>query len=210
MSADPLHGAQEGLSIVQTAVGLMKGSIGRIIPDVHGAANDFERIARSLLQANESLVRWIYKFRDFDVTAPNSEGEFRALAAEYRALKAGGNWRQMKFDCREIETIYNTNVRGRMREFFAADKVGAAMEAFEKLSTADGSLVEFIHEEVFQSLDRVCDEMEDGFDRNDLDRADSARLRFKRREKEMVSRLSSIGEDLVDIILQFRDAANMA
>src|SRR5262245_5100551 len=90
-----------GLGVVEKLINLLKPLIGFAIPDFRECARGFEAICKKLLDANENVARWINKFRDFDVTHPNVVEEFRKLAADYRSLKTGQRYQELKFDCGE-------------------------------------------------------------------------------------------------------------
>src|SRR5262245_27767307 len=100
-----LSGVDTGLGAVEKLINLLKPLIGFAIPDFRECSRGFEAICNKLLDANENVARWINRFRDFDATHPNVVEEFRKLAADYRSLKTGRGYQELKFDCREIETI---------------------------------------------------------------------------------------------------------
>jgi hypothetical protein len=200
--------ADVGLGAVERLVKLLKPVVGVAIPDFRAAARGFESICKRLLDANENLTRWISRFRDFDFTQPKAHKKFIRLAGEYRALKTGRRYEELKFDCGEIESIFLSEVRGKLKDVFGGKKLIEAQAVFDRLTHADAELVLFVHSVIFESLDKVCDRVERSLENDDLDKAEAARLRFKVDSGPMMRRLEEAGSDLADLVLQFKRIAS--
>lgn len=199
-----------GLGAVEKLIDLLKPLIGFAIPDFRACARGFEAICKKLLDANENVARWINRFRDFDVTHPNVVEEFRQLAADYRSLKTGRRYQELKFDCREIATIYDNQVEGKLREIFAGSKLEEARELFKQLGNADAALVQFVHMVIFERLDAICHDLETAIDTGDFEAAEVARLGFKIHANDLLARLQTIGTELADLVLEFKRLASQS
>jgi hypothetical protein len=195
---------EKGLGATEKLIGLLRQLVGVVIPAYSEAASGLEQVCKKLLDANESTVRWINSFRDFDFTSPNAIEKFRTLAGEYRALKTGRRYQELKFDCGEIETIYRSNLRGKLRNLFGGSRLKEAEQVFDKLSKADASLVQFVHTEVFGQLDSICKAAEAAIEKHDFQAAETARLQFKVRSDSLTRRLQEIGDGLAELVLEFR------
>lgn len=206
-SKDPLEQADIGLGGIEKLIKLLKPLIGTAVPDFRTAARDLQKICNKLLDANEHLTVWINRFRDFDLDQPDTKSKFNQLAGEYRALKIGRRYQELKFDCRDIETIYKSHISGRLKEIFGGDKSNEAQAIFEELSSADAALVHFVHEVIFESLDDVCGAMENAIERGDIETAKNTRLQFKVRSGTMFMRLQVIGTELSELVLDFKQIA---
>jgi hypothetical protein len=200
-SADEIN---KGLVATEKLIGMLRPLKELVIPAYSDTASSFEQICKRLLDANESVVRWINAFRDFDTSDPALVEKFRSLAAEYRVLKTGHGSQDLKFHCSEIETIYNNNIRGKLRSLFGGSKLKEAEGVFNELCQADALLVGFVHEQLFGQLDMVCTAMEQAIDKNDLRVAENARLEYKVRSESLVRRLQEIGNGLADLVVEFR------
>lgn len=203
-----LSNVETGLNSIEKLIPILRSIIGVVIPDFHACASGFEEICKKLLDANENLVRWINNFRDFDLTAPDAVEEFRRLTGNYRELKTGKQYQVLKFDCSEIETIYHFKIAGRLGNIFAGKKLEETKKVFERLTQADAELVSFIHNEIFEQLDSVCNSMEIAIDQGNLDAAEIARLQFKLTSNDMMKRLQEIGSGLTELVLDFRKVSS--
>jgi|CXWL01.1.fsa_nt_gi hypothetical protein len=207
---DPWDQADTGLGAVEKLIKLLKPLIGIAIPDFHAASHGFETVCKKLLDANENLTRWITRFRDFDFTQPEAGKKLLELAGEYRALKTGRRYQELKFDCGEIEMIFFTQIRGKLKDIFAGDKLNEAQAIFEQLSVADAGLVNFVHTVIFENLDTICEASEAAVNKGDFDAAEEARLQFKVRSGVMFRRLEVIASELSELVLDFKRLASGA
>jgi len=200
--------ADIGLGAVEKVVKLLKPLLGMAIPDFKEAARGFEEICKRLLDANESLARWITKFRDFDFTEPEADRKFLELAGEYEALKSGRRYQELKFDCGKIAEVYYGQVRGKIKDLFSGKKLGEAEEIFSQLTTADADLVRFVHMVVFESLDRICQQTKLSVEKGDFAGAEMERLHFKVESADFYGRIQDIGTQLADLVLKFQRLAS--
>ena len=197
---------EKGLSSTEKFIALMRQLISVAFPDYHGCAKALEDICRRLFDANASLVGWINSFADFDFTDPTATPRFITLAGKYQELKTGKNFKQLKFDCHEIETVYNQYISGKLRELFGGERRDEAETIFRALCNADAMLVRVIHTEIFVSLDGICGSLLGEIEDNDLDGAEECRLKFKAELRDLITRLQAIGNNLTDLLLAFRKA----
>ncbi|RDC65052.1 hypothetical protein [Adhaeribacter pallidiroseus] len=200
---------EPGLKATETLISLLCKLFDVIIPDFKGCADDLQEVCNKILEANKNVVKWINKFRDFDLSDSKYKNKFSNLVGEYRELKTGKGYQTLKFDCRQIERIYNERIgRNKLKELFSEDKLELAALAFEELSAADAVLVEFVHKEVFESLDEVCTSMETAINEGNLKAANIAQMKFKVISFPVYSRLQEIGNGLSDLVIKFHDLAD--
>jgi hypothetical protein len=203
----PLDVADKGLKATETLISLLKDLVTAVVPNLPAAASDLESVCNKLLDANENVVRWIGRFRDFDFGAPDAAGRFGTLASEYQAMKVGRRYQELKFSCGEIGTIYYTRLAGKLKGLFGGAKADRAQEVFEELSDADANLVTFVHEVIFKRLDDACDAIDKAVDAKDFAAAEQARLEFKVASKELVNRLQAVGDGLAELVLDMKRVA---
>lgn len=197
----------EALDTSEKLVQLLRGLAGVVRPEYLEAVPDLQEVCKKLLDANESLVRWISSFRDFDIKAPEATERFKKLAANYKALKTGKRYKELKFDCGEIQMIYQLRLHGKLRDIFSGEKLQKAERVFEKLSTADAELVRFVHMDIFGQLDSIRARMEAALNNHDSAAAETARLEFKVSSDPLIRRLQNIGDRLADLILEYQNIA---
>jgi hypothetical protein len=122
----------------------------------------------------------------FDFQAANAHAEFLKAIQEYRTMKTGPEFRQLKFSC-HIQGIYHQNIQSKIGSWFSdQNRLEEAQGIFERLTEADASMVTFVTDEFVGGLDRYIDKIEQAVDAGDLNEAERQRLVFKRDLKEMV------------------------
>jgi len=213
--ANKLAAAADGFEAVGSLIGLLKPIVSLVMRNYHVAAKGFQRICEALLEANASLTGWINDFRDFDVNHPDSKARFAQLAKRYDQLKTGKGYQTLKFSCSDIGYVYNVEIRGKLQDrlddrfkaLFAGDKLTQAEKVFAELTQADGAMVEFIHNTVFNALDGVCTPMRAALARGDREAAQIAQAAFILRSEEFVKQLQAHGDALSDLVRQFSGLA---
>lgn len=179
-----------------------------VMADSRGCANDFVEICQKLLQGNENVVRWFNKFLYFDFTASNAVKQFTGLKIEYEVLKTGFGYQQLKFDCGEIQNIYQKRISSKLTEWFQGKKLAEAKKVFDELTKADASMVKFVFEEVFGKLSDFANKAERYVsDKKDLRKAEKLRLEFKVKTKDLVPRLQNFSNELSELVLDFSKKA---
>ncbi len=207
MSLPGLDYADSALGMLENLIGLLAPLKTAAVPNPRAAASELGVVCKKLLDANESVTRWINKFRDFDLSKPTAISDFAAIAGDYRALRTGSGYQSLKFDCHEIDVIYRQHLGGKLRSLFFGNRLIEAQAIFEQLSAADGSFVGYIHEVIFEYLNDICDSMESALDSGDLEAADKARLEFKVQTRTIYKKLEEIGVSLADLVLLFKKMA---
>lgn len=199
--------ADKALGAMEKLTRLLSPIVRLAIPDYQLCARDLEDICKRLLDGNENVVRWMNRFRNFDFSQPNADFHFRKLADEYREVKAGRRYQELKFDCREIETIYHSNVSGRIRELFGRARYEEAASIVDSICVADASMVQFVHSGIFESLDQACREIEQALDKSSIDAAEVARLKYKVNSNDLYERILHLGNELTENVLKFKNLA---
>src|ERR1700751_4218309 len=88
------------------------------MPQYRAAAHDLYQMAQRLLTANEAMARWLNRFLLFDFRDQNARSQFLKLVEDYRTTKAGPGFRDMKFSCGDIYTIYARNIATKIKDIF--------------------------------------------------------------------------------------------
>jgi hypothetical protein len=179
-----------------------------VLPQYQAAARDLYEISQRLLTANENLSRWLYRFLYFDFRQTDSRSRFLELVRDYKTMKQGAEFRQLKFSCSDISAIYHRNIASKLGNWFTDETRRREVEGtFKRLSDADGSLVVFTYEHVVRNLDRAADEMETRVENGAIDDAESVRLRTKTEMKDITGRLESFAGELSDLVISFAATA---
>jgi hypothetical protein len=175
-----------------------------VLPQYQAAASDLYVISQRLLTANENLSRWLYRFLYFDFRQPDSRGRFLELVRDYKTMKQGAEFRQLKFSCSDISAIYHRNIASKLGNWFADEtRRKEVQNTFERLSDADGTLVAFTYDHVVRNLDRAVDDMEAQVENGATDGAETVRLQTKAEMKEVTERLESFAGALSDLVISF-------
>jgi hypothetical protein len=179
-------------------------------PQYRSAAEDLYQIARQLLNANENMARWLNHFLLFDFRDTNARAHFFDLVKEYRAKKAGGGFRDMKFSCGDIYFIYQRNIAGKIVDIFPQDRQAGeeAERAFTALGHSDVDMVAFIWDTVVTGIDDFIRNAEHCVDRSDLNGAEALRLAFKVTSAQLSERLERFESGLSDLVLQYARLAD--
>jgi hypothetical protein len=175
-----------------------------VMADSKGCAKDFVEICERILQGNENVVRWFHKFLYFDFNEQDSTKKFVALKKEYEELKTGFGYQKLKFDCSEIQTIYDRRISSKLGEWFQRNKLKEAKGVFDNLTSADATMVKFVFVEIFERLSEFANKAEKLFiDRKSPEKAEKLRLEFKVKSKDLVPRLQNFSTELSELILTF-------
>ena len=107
------------------------------------------------------MARWLLRFRYFDFRSPNARSEFLDAVKEYKALKTGASFRQLKFSCGDISQIYYRDISSKLGNWFSSSqKLEEATGIFAKLTDADSNMVEFVDEAILNNLDTFIAQVE--------------------------------------------------
>ena len=124
-----------------------------VLPQYEEAAIDLYEINQKLLKGNEYLSRWLHRLRYFDFVDPNARGNFLNLIVDYRTMKNGPEFQQMKFSCNEIRGIYQRHIESKIGEWFIEEsKKNEIKSVFNNMGSADDAMLEFIYEDVISKL----------------------------------------------------------
>jgi hypothetical protein len=174
-------------------------------PHYKAVAEDLYKIAQKLLVANENMARWLNRFLHFDFRAADARARFLVLVQDYRTTKAGAGFRDMKFSCGDISTIYRRNIENKLGDMFPQDE-GAreeARRAFINLADADVDMVAFIYDTVVGGIDDFVGDAERYVDQSDLNSAEARRLAFKVASASLSECLERFGGGLSDLVLDY-------
>jgi hypothetical protein len=179
------------------------------MPEYQGAASDLYEISQKLLVANENMSRWLNRFLLFDFRDPNARSHFLDLVTQYRTAKAGPEFRNMKFSCGDIYTIFHRRMATALTAMYpdegeVADEI---RHVFTDLSNADRDMVAFIYDTVVGGIDRFVRDAEADVDRADLNGAETRRLQFKVESAALSERLEHFASGLSDLVLQYAQLA---
>jgi hypothetical protein len=105
--------AKEGLELIQQFIELGKELAKLptlVLPQYQPAAQDLYEICQKILKANENTARWLHRFRYFDFKDANARFNFLSAVQEYKALRAGPGFKELKFSCFDIGQIYYRHI----------------------------------------------------------------------------------------------------
>ena len=208
-----MPGIKTAVDIIEKFIGLGKELAklpAMVLPQYQSCAVDFYRICKRILQSNENVSRWFHRFSYFDFQAANARTEFLKALQEYKTMKTGPEFQQLKFSCHDIQGIYQQNIQGKIASWFSdQSRLEEAEGIFERLTDADASMVTFVADEYVGRLDRYVDKIEQAVDAGDLNDAERQRLDFKRDSKEMVQLLERFGGDLSELVMDFASVAKI-
>jgi hypothetical protein len=181
-----------------------------VLPQYAPAAKDLYEICQKLLKANENLSRWFYRFRYFDFNNPNGRSEFLTAIKEYKNMKNGPEFQQLKFSCSDIGGIYYMNIESKIGKWFSdSHKMEEAKGVFARLTDADADMIAFVFDEVIGRLDAFLGKVENEVDLGNLDRAEELRLEFKSETKEIAQQLERFSDELSDLTINFAKIARV-
>jgi hypothetical protein len=204
---------KEGLELIQQFIELGKELAKLptlVLLQYQPAAQDLYEICKKILKANENTARWLHRFRYFDFKDPNARSNFLSAVQEYRALRTGPGFKELKFSCFDIGQIYYRHISSKLGGWFSSAYEREKAEGlFQKLTDADLALVEFLEENVFSNLDNALTKMEAEMDTGTAEGAERLRLGLKLETKETVQYLERFGDDLSDLVLKFAKLARV-
>ena len=178
-----------------------------VLPQYQLAAKDLYEICQKLLKANENLSRWLHRFRYLDLSSP---GVPSIAIQEYRTMKSGPEFQQLKFSCGDISKIYYKDISSKIGSWFSdRHKMEEAEGTFTKLTHADSEMVAFVFDEVIARLDTFVDKVENEVDTSNLDKAEELRLEFKSKTKEIAQQLEKFSNDLSELVINFAKIARV-
>lgn len=181
-----------------------------VLPQYQDSASDLYEISKKLLTANENLSRWLHRFLYFDFRHADARSRFLTAVQEYRIMKSGPEFQQLKFSCGDIGAVYYRNIQSKLGAWFSDQrKLEEAQGVFEKLTDADRDMVAFTYDFVVGKLDGFIDEAEQHVDLGNVDAAEEARLKFKVETREVVERLDKFGGELADLVVLFAGIAKV-
>ncbi len=168
-------------------------------------------VAQRLLASNRHTASWLSQFTSFDIGGADAAARFRKLRDEFNTAKAGPELHRMKFRCRDLGAIFDREIKPELDRIFPGD-LAAQQEieqVFDRLPGADDDMVDFIHSQLVQVIDRyvadVLPPLQDG--RPNV--AERRRLAFDRDTAPLMERLIHLGGALSDLVLAFADEAGI-
>jgi hypothetical protein len=179
-----------------------------VLPQYRAAAQDLYEIAQKLLTANENLSRWLYKFLYFDFRQQDARTKFFDLMRDYKTMKQGPEFRQLKFSCGDIATIYYRNIASKLGDWLSDQtKLNEAQSMFVALGDVDSDLVSFTYDQVVTALDNALDDIEGRVEADAIDGAELRRLQAKADMKDITKRLEAFAGALSELVVSFANIA---
>jgi hypothetical protein len=161
-----------------------------VLPQYQAAAQDLYEISQKLLTANENVSHWLYKFLYFDFQQHDARAQFLNLVRDYKTMKQGAEFQQLKFSCAGIYQIYHRNIASKLGNWFSSrTKLNEAQNMFGLLSGGDADMISFIYDQVVKALDNAVDDMEKCVEASAFDDAEMRRLQTKADMKDVTERL---------------------
>lgn len=181
-----------------------------VLPQYQSAAQDLYEICQKLLTANENLSRWLYRFLYFDFRQSDARSKLLTAVQEYKAMKSGPEFQQLKFSCSDIGQIYYRNIASKLGNWFTSQQKLEEVEGiFAALTDADRDMVAFIYDHVVARLDDFVRRAEQDVERNAMNDAEEARLQFKAESREVTERLEKFSGELSDLVILFAGIARV-
>ncbi len=179
-----------------------------VLPQYRAAAQDLYEIAQKLLTANENLSRWLYKFLYFDFRQQDARTKFFDLIRDYKTMKQGPEFRQLKFSCGDISAIYYRNIASKLGNWLSDQtKLEEAQGMFAALSDADSDLVSFTYDQVVKALDNAVNDIETRVEAETMNDAELRRLQAKADMKDVTERLEVFAGALSELVISFAGIA---
>jgi len=180
------------------------------LPQYQASARDLYEICKKLLTANENLFRWIYRLLYFDFRKPTATTDFVTLVGEYKAMKIGPEFQQLKFSCGDIGQIYRRDIESKLGKWFARrSKLEEAQGVFTALSNADNDLVAFIYDQTVPKLDDFVNRAQTHVDVGALADAEAVRLEVRTQLRDITEHMEKFSGDLSDLVLRFARIAQV-
>jgi hypothetical protein len=181
-----------------------------VLPQYQPAAHDLYEICQKLLTANENLSRWLYKFLYFDFRQQDARTKFLDLVRDYKTMKQGPEFRQLKFSCGDISAVYYRNIDSKIGSWFSNQgKLEEAQGIFTKLTDADNDMVAFTYDHVVGKLDNGVDSIEKHVEAGVLNDAEDVRLQIKADMREVTEHLEKFSGELSDLVIRFANIARV-
>lgn len=181
-----------------------------VLPQYQLAAADLFEISKKILTANENSARWLHRFRYFDFKDSDARSNFLAAVQEYRSLRSGPQFQQLKFSCGDISQVYYRNISSKLGGWFSdSQKLEEAEGIFTKLTDADMEMVHFLQEHILTKLDSYLGEIETHIDFENIEEAERLRLELKSETGEVVQCLERFGDALSELVLDFSKIARI-
>ena len=175
-----------------------------LLPQYRAAASALYEICKRLLDANENLARWLYRFLYFNFAHPDAKVQFLQLVADYRTMKTGQEFHELKFRCGDIAGIYYQEIASKIGSWFKSNrKLQDAETAFQSLSMADADMVNFVYDTLILKLDAFVAEAETLIDSGRADEAEASRLAFKAEFRPITEKLERFSGLLSELVIEF-------
>jgi len=181
-------------------------------PRYRACARDLYEISQRLLEANENLSKWINRFSYFDFNSKNARAEFLQATKEYRTMKNGPAFQQLRFHCHDIEAIYVQHIKSGIRDWFTTkNKRYRVASVFKKLSQHDAKMVDYVMGELLGLLEKTLKELESIVDRSKpkMHKAEKVRLKFKARLSEVTPRLEKFNSEIAKFVIEYARIAKV-
>lgn len=181
-----------------------------VLPQYQAAAQDMYQICQKLLAANENLSRWLHRFIYFDFRQQNARTEFMKALQEYKTMKNGPEYQQLKFSCSDICGVYYQHISSKIADWFSNKHKKEKVEGiFSSLTDADNEMVSFTYDEVINRLDNFLTKVEQNVDSGALNDAEENRLKFKVDSKYITEALEKFSGELSDLVITFAQIARV-
>jgi hypothetical protein len=181
-----------------------------VLPQYQPAARDLYELCQKLLKANERLSDWLHRFRYFDFRSSDAYSKSLDTIREYKTMKNGPEFQQLKCSCADISNIYYRDISSKIAKWFSdQQKLEEATGIFTKLTNADAEMVRFVFDTVVKRIDDFLSKMENYVDTNNLDKAEECRLDFKSDTNKIAQQLEKFSSDLSDLVISFSKIARV-
>jgi phosphohistidine phosphatase SixA len=179
-----------------------------VLPQYQSAANDLYRISQVILKSNENLSRWLNRFRYFDFIQADARKDFLQAMQEYKAMKSGPDFQQLKFSCHDLAKVYYSNIASKIGNWFSnQQKKEEAEGIFSALTDADQNMLAFVSDAVISQIDEFLENVEELVDSGNLEEAERNRLALKRDTTDIVAALENFGGGLSALVIEFANIA---
>lgn len=204
---------KDGLDLIEQFISLGKELAklpALVLPQYQPAAADLFEICKKILTANENSARWLHRFRYFDFKHSDARSNFLSAVQEYRSLRSGPQFQQLKFSCGDISQVYYRNISSKLGGWFSnSQKFEEAEGIFTKLTDADMEMVDFLQEHILAKLDNYLGQIETQIDSGNVEEAEKLRLELKAETGEVVQFLERFGDALSELVLDFSKIARV-
>ena len=181
-------------------------------PRYKACARDLYEISQRLLEANENLSRWLNRFSYFDFKSTTARSDFLQAIKEYRTMRNGPEFQQLRFHCHDIEGIYYQNIKSGIRDWFTnKNKRYRVKSIFNKLSKHDAQMVDFVLDKLLGLLDKTLKQLENVVDapKPNMRKAEKIRLKFKAGLSEVTPRLERFNNEIAKLVMDYAKIAKV-